>query len=156
MAQITYADKAKINDDPSLPAVNKVRDIDMNEIKEVVNENYTEFNNSIPVVLFNDANGVSGNVTLSDSASNYSYLEIFFEKDNYGSSIRVYDNKASLIAHYTNASSNTTYISFKNVSISGTTIIVDSYQEWYNNWGTSGVTAGNTNGILITKVLGYK
>lgn len=41
MALITYENKVKINDS-SLPAVNKVRDVDMNEIKEVVNENYME------------------------------------------------------------------------------------------------------------------
>lgn len=46
MAQITYADKAKINDS-SLPAINKVRDVDMNEIKEVVNENYEEQQNIV-------------------------------------------------------------------------------------------------------------
>lgn len=47
MAQITYADKVKIDDDPTLPAVNKVRDVDMNEIKEVVNENYTELDGRV-------------------------------------------------------------------------------------------------------------
>jgi hypothetical protein len=46
MAQITYENKVKINDS-SLPAVNKVRDIDMNEIKTVVNENYQELTNLI-------------------------------------------------------------------------------------------------------------
>ena len=58
MAQITYADKVKINDDPSLPAVNKVRDVDMNEIKEVVNENYVELTelitNDTGYVKYND------------------------------------------------------------------------------------------------------
>lgn len=43
MAQITYENKVKISDS-SLPAVNKVRDVDMNEIKNVVNENYNETN----------------------------------------------------------------------------------------------------------------
>lgn len=38
MAQITFENKVKINDS-SLPAVNKVRDADMNEIKETVNTN---------------------------------------------------------------------------------------------------------------------
>jgi hypothetical protein len=46
MAQITYENKVKINDS-SLPAVNKIRDVDMNEIKEVVNENYDELTNLI-------------------------------------------------------------------------------------------------------------
>ena len=39
MAQITYADKTKLNDIPSIPAENKIRDVDINEIKIVVNEN---------------------------------------------------------------------------------------------------------------------
>lgn len=42
MAQITFANKVKIDDDPSLPAINKIRDVDMNEIKDAVNENYME------------------------------------------------------------------------------------------------------------------
>lgn len=46
MAQITYENKVKINDS-SLPAINKVRDVDMNEIKDVVNENYEEQQNMI-------------------------------------------------------------------------------------------------------------
>lgn len=46
MAQITFANKVKIDDDPSIPGINKVRDVDMNEIKAVVNENYTDYVNS--------------------------------------------------------------------------------------------------------------
>ena len=42
MALITYADKVKINENADVPAINKVRDVDMNEIKEVVNQNYNE------------------------------------------------------------------------------------------------------------------
>ncbi len=42
MAQITYENKVKINDNPSIPNINKVTDADMNEIKDVVNENYDE------------------------------------------------------------------------------------------------------------------
>lgn len=39
MAQITYENKVKINDNPNIPDINKVTDDDMNEIKSVVNEN---------------------------------------------------------------------------------------------------------------------
>lgn len=39
MAQITYENKVKINDNSNIPAVNKGRDVDWNEIKSVVNEN---------------------------------------------------------------------------------------------------------------------
>jgi hypothetical protein len=47
MAQITYENKVKINDNPSIPNINKVTDADMNEIKDVVNENYQELTNLI-------------------------------------------------------------------------------------------------------------
>jgi len=156
MAQITYANKVKLNDDPNIPDINKVTDDDMNEIKSIVNGNDNDFQNTLPTTLYSDSTGTNGNVTLSDDSSNYSHFEIFFKKDDYQSSNKVGSGYASLIAHYTNVQSNTTYIDFKNVLISGTTITVLSYQEWYNNWGTTGVTAGNTNGIYITKVLGYK
>ena len=47
MAQITYENKVKINDNPNIPDINKVTDDDMNEIKSVVNENYQELTNLI-------------------------------------------------------------------------------------------------------------
>lgn len=37
MAQITYTDKQFVNQNASVPAINKVQDTDMNEIKSVVN-----------------------------------------------------------------------------------------------------------------------
>lgn len=37
MAMITYDDKSNINTLPSIPAVNKITDLDLNEIKSVVN-----------------------------------------------------------------------------------------------------------------------
>lgn len=42
MAQITYANKSTMNSNPSVPATNKCQASDMNEIKSVVNTNYTE------------------------------------------------------------------------------------------------------------------
>ena len=42
MAQITYVNKVALNENPNVPAINKVRDADMNEIKEVVNQNETK------------------------------------------------------------------------------------------------------------------
>lgn len=47
MAQIAYENKVKINDNPNIPDINKVTDADMNEIKQVVNENYQELTNLI-------------------------------------------------------------------------------------------------------------
>ena len=38
MAQITYANKEYLNENANVPAINKVQDIDMNEIKSVIND----------------------------------------------------------------------------------------------------------------------
>jgi hypothetical protein len=40
MAKITYTDKVSVQVDPTIPDINKVTDADMNEIKDVVNDNY--------------------------------------------------------------------------------------------------------------------
>ena len=45
MAQITYADKSTMNENSSIPAINKCQASDMNEIKSVVNGNYNEVGN---------------------------------------------------------------------------------------------------------------
>lgn len=44
---ITYANKVAINQNADIPATNKVQDIDMNEIKSVVNNNANEFTKNI-------------------------------------------------------------------------------------------------------------
>jgi hypothetical protein len=43
MAKITYTDKVTMNENADVPAINKVQASDMNEIKNVVNQNYDEF-----------------------------------------------------------------------------------------------------------------
>lgn len=47
MAQITYTDKVASNSNPGVADINKVKAEDMNEIKTVVNGNYTELYNEI-------------------------------------------------------------------------------------------------------------
>lgn len=42
MAKITYDNKVALNPQPSIADINKVTDADMNEIKQVVNENAVE------------------------------------------------------------------------------------------------------------------
>lgn len=130
-----------------------------NVIKQYVDNNIDDIDEkkqNIPDILYSDSVGTSGNITLLHSRDDYNDVEIFFTKDGYENSVKISGNKASLIAHYTNTGNNTTYIDFKNITILGNSLTVDSFQEWYNNWGSDGITAGNTNGILITKVLGYK
>ena len=46
MAKITYTNKVALNENPEIANINKVTDDDMNEIKQVVNDNY---NNTIQI-----------------------------------------------------------------------------------------------------------
>lgn len=46
MAQISYTNKVALNENPEILDINKVTDDDMNEIKQVVNDNY---NNTIQI-----------------------------------------------------------------------------------------------------------
>lgn len=176
MAKITYDNKVTLNPQPSIADINKVTDADMNEIKTSVNTLYdnqgdlnslttteksnlvgavNEVNNLKPVTLYDNSTGTTSGINnLNDNVSNYNYLEIFYKYNGTESSTKISGTKASLITHYT--SNNQTYINFKEVSFSGTSMTVNSYQQWNNTWGTSGVSAANNNNILVTKILGYK
>lgn len=157
MSQITYADKVTLNPQPDIADINKVTDSDMNMIKNAHNDTDNNLNNLIGVELYNNTTGTTGNITdLSDNVSNYSYLEIFYKMTNTIQSTKISGNRASLIVHVTDTTSHQTYIQFKEVSFSGTTMTVNSSQEWGNNWGSTGITVGNTNNIKVIKILGYK
>lgn len=49
---ITYEDKQYLNQNADIPAINKVQDTDMNEIKSVVNNNATELTNVINAEVY--------------------------------------------------------------------------------------------------------
>lgn len=86
---ITFADKVYLDENPDVPAINKVRDVDMNEIKSVVNTNASETNtNSTNIAglqgydLWTNANPTNNfsaqSINLSDSLANYVYYEFIF------------------------------------------------------------------------------
>jgi hypothetical protein len=152
MARITFNNKTTLVDQPSVATENKVTASDMNEIKSVVNANADA---TVPVELYNSSSGTTGSINnLADDVSNYKYLEIFYNYNGTRQSTKIIGNKASLIVHTT--SNNQTYISFKEVTFSGTSMTVNSYQQWNNVWGTSNVNASNTNGIYVIRIVGYK
>jgi hypothetical protein len=84
MAKITYNDKTTLNPQPSISNENKVTSDDMNEIKNVVNTNddntnanTTSIENLQAFTLYTSQSGEEGNITLSDSAANYSRIDVF-------------------------------------------------------------------------------
>ena len=99
----------------------------------------------------------TANVTLSDNASNYRYLEIYY-KDNDGvvSSVKVDipNGKTVYLMIQYPYQSGVTYIKSCQVTISGTSITASNYSTMTIRSGQA-PTIANDNNIYITKVIGY-
>lgn len=107
-------------------------------------------------VLYSSASGTAGTVTLSDSAENYTYLEIFYRSsgDNACGSVKVFSPNGKLVhlgtIHYV---ADYDYAKFALVSVSGSTIkFSQNYQIVLKN---NGATYSAENAIFITRVVGY-
>ena len=115
MSKINFNDKQFLYQNADVPAENKVNDVDMNEIKQVVNENddkvgelndlnttdkssmVSSINWLVPTVLFNNENGVQqGN--LSESVSLYAKIKMYYKTgDNQFGSEEIYSNGLSSV-----------------------------------------------------------
>lgn len=107
-------------------------------------------------VLYNSANGTAETVTLSDSAENYTYLEIFYRSsgDNACGSVKVFSPNGKLVhlgtIHYI---ADFDYAKFALVSVSESMITFSqNYQITLKN---NGSTYSAENAIFITRVVGY-
>ena len=107
-------------------------------------------------VLYNSASGTAGTVTLSDSAENYTYLEIFYRSsgDNACGSVKIFSPNGKLVhlgtIHYI---ADYDYAKFALVSVSGSMITFSqNYQITLKNNGSE---YSAENAIYITRVVGY-
>ncbi len=107
-------------------------------------------------VLYNSASGTAGTVTLSDSAENYTYLEIFYRSsgDNACGSVKVFSPNGKLVhlgtIHYI---ADYDYAKFALVTVSGSMITFSqNYQITLKN---NGSVYSAENAIFITRVVGY-
>ena len=111
-----------------------------------------------PTSLYNNTSGTTGTVTLSQTAANFNYLEIFFTDNNdYDrGSVRVYaPNGKQAALCLVEAGDDSTYIRRTRVSISGTSITIGNkgYIRYYSSkWDY----VYGTNYIKIVRVVGYK
>lgn len=125
---------------------------------------FPKYNNSLEVngvcisgkVLYNSANGTAGTVTLSDSAENYTYIEIFYRSsgDNACGSVKVFSPNGKLVhlgtIHYI---ADYGYAKFALVNVSESMITFNqNYQITLKN---NGSTYSAENAIYITRVVGY-
>ena len=109
--------------------------------------------------LYNNTSGSNGTITLSESAANFTYLEIFVT-DNNGAdraSFRVYspNGKKVGVSLVESAAANSTLIRRSRYAISGTSITPSngSYVQFSN---TDVVLGSATNYIKVLRVVGYR
>ena len=151
-----------MNENSSVPAVNKCQASDMNEIKSVVNTNYNEIIDKItPVALYNNTSGSNGTIALSDSSANYEYIEIFYRSnDNDYSSVKVYQpngKNVSLFAARPNGSTTRVYQKYRVVNINGTSIsTITNGAVQFTAIQSSGCVVVAETDIYITRVIGFK
>lgn len=118
-----------------------------------------------PTTLYSNASGTTGTIKLSQTAANFSYLEIFYcdnnNKQHHSIKISEPNNKlTSLDTGESYESDKNLYFRTTSYTISGTSMTVKSYG-YMNFWQVSGsdhcgVNPEKNNYIKIIKVLGYK
>lgn len=125
---------------------------------------FPKFDNSLEVngvcisgkVLYNSTNGTAGTVTLSDSAENYTYLEIFYRSsgDNACGSVKVFSPNGKLVhlgtIHYI---ADYDYAKSALVNVSGSMITFS--QNYQITLKSNGSTYSAENAIYITRIVGY-
>lgn len=167
ISYITFENKSYINENANIAATNKIEAENVNDIKAVVNNNASELaiakarvDDLTPVILYQDNTGTTGNVSLSDSSSNYSVIEIIYRKSLHemcGSiKIDMNDGSGSLtgMIDYSNAS--IFQIEAENISISGSTITRGTARYINFVYATNTFVSGTETGFTIFKVIGYK
>lgn len=107
-------------------------------------------------ILYDNSTGTTSNITLSDSANNYDYLEIYYKTNDSGSAS---SQKITGMSSGTKIASlsyiwfvqGSYYFKQANVNINGTSITFSNNNQWENN---APIEGGNF--IYITRVVGYK
>ena len=115
-----------------------------------------------PVVLYNNATGTTGTVTLSETAVNFDYLEIFYFLNNvqtWVSCVKIHSPNTKYASLETSWVYNTTNGGIQtgvgNIYINGTKINKYRYGVCNVENGAN-IWSGSENVITITKVLGYR
>lgn len=110
-------------------------------------------------VLYNNTSGTTGTVTLSQSAANFTYLEIFFNcQGNACSSVKVYSpngKKVQLQQTFWAEGTTTSQTDFETVTISGTSITRGT-MGFFQTVGTAVNTGTVSRQFNIVRVVGLK
>lgn len=109
-------------------------------------------------LLFSNSSGVTGTINLSESASNFTNIEIFYGKSySFSNSIKVRTSNAGSVGlMYGYCDGTIVQIGCRVVAVSGTSITNSSYYGGTNIYTTGNVEVFKTNEIKIFAVLGYR
>lgn len=161
----TGRDGGKIYFRPNGPSSSKKQaSIDSNGVLHLSDKIYARINEVVysSKSLYDNSSGSNGTITLSESAANFTFLEILYldKQYNYYSSVKIYTpNGKKVILHTANVFSKdgTAVIDTRKIKISGTSISNDdgTTNDYgaLNTWNNS-ITASNR--IYIVKVNGYR
>ena len=105
------------------------------------------------VLLYDNSSGTTGNVTLSENASNFRYIEVFVQKSGCYGFIRIFNPNGKQFGIAIHNAYDTTSIQqiFARYSISGTTMTKE-HEVYMNDNGSP--TASND--VTVMRVIGYK
>ena len=110
-------------------------------------------------VIYSNSSGSTGTITLSETAANFSFLEIHYGNSNYQLTTRVYSpngKKVPLFFDYM-VNSTTHQILTKKVTISKTSITTDTSYSGYGNIIDGGtIYVGTENSVKIYYVIGFE
>lgn len=157
-----YTKTTDLNDALNLKA-NRSTVYTKTEINTKLDDYYTktEINNLEGKALYNVAAGTLTGLTLSETAANFDYLEIYYmdlDKNTY-SSTKVYSPNGKTISLTINKFTDKGYILNKRISISGTAVTVESNKKVVIEptlYPAGQITYSNDNEIYIYRVTGYK
>lgn len=110
-----------------------------------------------PDILYENADGTTGSVTLSNSCENYDLIEIIFGKDyKYFTSTRCIAVNNRVVSLVTGVHLNDTdkQILIRNVLFSGASVTNEG--QGIVNFGINNIATYNNNEVKIYKILGYK
>ena len=117
----------------------------------------------VEFVLYDNATGTNGNVTLSETADHFTYIEIFFRVTNADGSYnsqKIYlpngkSTTLSIVHNYYQSNIAYSYLFSKRISISGTTIT--SVRNDYTQFRGTAINEHSTaNNVYIVRVVGYR
>ena len=113
---------------------------------------------NIEVILYNNENGTTGAITLTETSANFTYLEIFGKNnDNEYSYTKVFSPNGKNVIIMANHKANSyVYIKTETLGISGTSVSRGGSSEARIGNNVSTIYSVNNNIIYITRIVGHR